>query len=138
MKKNGFTLIEILVVVAIIGILATMGIVAFQTSLRRSRDATRIAEIKALQNAAEQFYADNDNEYPVAATSDCTQLGPYLQGFENFNDPQGVPYQCDFNPGLTEYCLSTHLEGDGGNATGDCSGFATATGNEFFRVTNLF
>jgi len=139
MKKNGFTLIEILIVVAIIGILATMGIVAFQTSLRRSRDATRIAEIKALQNAAEQFYADNASEYPTV--DGCAQLAPYLQGFQDYNDPRGVAYECDFTPAgavTWEYCLGTHLEGDGGNATGNCSGFAAATGNEFYRVFNLF
>nr|MBP9781416.1 type II secretion system protein [Candidatus Woesebacteria bacterium] len=94
MKKNGFTLIEILVVVAIIGLLATLGIVSFQASLRRSRDATRLAEMKALQNAAEQFYAENDSEYPTV--DGCAQLAPYLQGFQDYNDPRGVAYECDF------------------------------------------
>ncbi len=62
MKKNnqkGFTLLELLIVVAIIGLLASLilvGLTAFRT---RGRDARRIADIKQVQNGLEVYYTKN-------------------------------------------------------------------------------
>lgn len=135
MKKNGFTLIEILIVVAIIGILSTMGLMAFQTSLRRSRDARRIAEIKSLQGAAEQYYADN-NGYPDTILG-CSALNNYVKGFVgNYEDPKGVSYECVFTDN-TSYCISAQLEGDSGNCDENCSNTLSRTGG-FQCLTNLF
>lgn len=139
MKKNGFTLIEILVVVAIIGLLATLGIVSFQASMRRSRDATRIAEIKAMQNAAEQFYADQSpNAYPT--NNDCSNLDDYVQGFDDgYVGPRGDTYVCAFSG--TTYCLSANLEGTDGNCEEPCSTGGSDPASEpggHFCVQNLF
>ncbi len=136
MKKNGFTLIEILIVVAIIGLLSTMGLMAFQKSLQRSRDARRISEIKALQGAAEQYYADQlPNAYPV--TNDCANLDDYVQGFNGvYEGPRGDDYVCQF--GGTSYCISADLEGDNGNCDAACGGVPGMGGSGFFCVNNLF
>lgn len=138
MKKNGFTLIEILIVVAIIGLLATLGLVSFQTSLRRSRDARRIAEIKAMQNAAEQYFADNQ-EYPLSTTDCKTALVSYVQNLD-FDDPRGVAYECDLVADGSSYCFSTLLESNeptDGNSATNCSGLGGAN-DRFYIVRNLF
>jgi type IV pilus assembly protein PilA len=47
-KQSGFTLIELMVVMAIIAILATAGLSAYTGYIKKARDATRIADIQAL------------------------------------------------------------------------------------------
>lgn len=48
-KQSGFTLIELMVVMAIIAILATAGLSAYGGYIKKARDATRIADIKAIE-----------------------------------------------------------------------------------------
>lgn len=59
----GFTLVEILVVMAIIGILATIGTSSFLTSRLRGRDSERKNALSQVQRAAELYYNDF-NRYP--------------------------------------------------------------------------
>lgn len=64
-NKKAFTLIELLVVIAIIGILSTLVIVSLGNSRASSRDAKRLNDLRAMANALELYYADN-NSYPEA------------------------------------------------------------------------
>ncbi|WKZ25124.1 MAG: FISUMP domain-containing protein [Patescibacteria group bacterium] len=64
-NNKAFTLIELLVVIAIIGILSTLVIVALGNSRAGARDAKRLNDLKAMANALELYYADN-NAYPEA------------------------------------------------------------------------
>jgi prepilin-type N-terminal cleavage/methylation domain-containing protein len=64
-KINGFTLVELLVVITILGILATIGLVAFSSSQARGRDAQRKSDLKQIATALELFYSDY-GKYPVS------------------------------------------------------------------------
>lgn len=55
-KLKGFTLIELLVVIAIIALLSTITIVALNNSRARARDATRLSDIKQIQNALNLYW----------------------------------------------------------------------------------
>ncbi len=70
-KSSGFTLIELLVVITIIGILATGATATFTSQIQKSRDTTRISDIKAMQSAIEQYYQD----FAVYPPGDNTQNG---------------------------------------------------------------
>lgn len=65
--KKGFTLIEIMVVMVIIGILATIGIGSFRSSQIKSRDARRKADLRHISEALEAYYNDLGS-YPAAAS----------------------------------------------------------------------
>ena len=50
-RNSGFTLIELMIVVAIIGILAAISMQAFQTALSRSRDKVAQSDVRNLMSA---------------------------------------------------------------------------------------
>ena len=62
-KQNGFTLIELIIVIVVIGILASIIYVSFTVTEQRSRDAQRDRDIFEVQRALEKYYADNGT-YP--------------------------------------------------------------------------
>ena len=70
---HGFTLIEILIVVAIIAILASSVLVGFGPAQKQGRDARRISDLRQVQNALEIYYA-KCGYYPggVQAATPCS------------------------------------------------------------------
>ncbi len=55
-RKKGFTLIELLISISIIAILSVVLSISFSNAQKNGRDQRRIADLKAIQNAAEQYY----------------------------------------------------------------------------------
>jgi len=62
-RLAGFTLIEMLVVVAIIGILSTASLTIYIDAQRQSRDAIRLQDMQTINDALVAFYIDN-RRYP--------------------------------------------------------------------------
>src|SRR5205809_311042 len=80
LKKNlrGFTLIELLVVIAIIGLLATIIVNPIQNARKKARDAKKVAELKAVETALEQYADANQGQYPANPTVLAPQFIPVL------------------------------------------------------------
>jgi prepilin-type N-terminal cleavage/methylation domain-containing protein len=85
MKEKAFTLIELLIVVAIIGILAIIAVPNFSDSATRSKIAAARSDMRTLASALEVYHVDN-NAYPQ-------ELGPV-------NGPKGA-YNAE--PSLDSY-----------------------------------
>ena len=66
-NKKGFTLIEILIVISIIGLLASVVLVNLGGFRAKGRDSRRIADLRTLQNTLELYFGVN-NKYPSAIT----------------------------------------------------------------------
>lgn len=63
---KGFTLIELMIVIVILGVLATLISGNFFTSLKKGRDARRKTDLEQLQRALEMYYEDKGS-YPAVA-----------------------------------------------------------------------
>ncbi|TSC60576.1 MAG: putative General secretion pathway protein GspG [Parcubacteria group bacterium LiPW_15] len=66
-RRKGFTLIEMLIVVAIIGILASVVVIGIGPAQQRARDSRRASDLKQIQTSLELFYNKN-GKYPTGGT----------------------------------------------------------------------
>jgi type IV pilus assembly protein PilA len=62
-NKNGFSLIELLVVVAILGILALIALVQYSSYRNKAADSAALSDLKTIQITAESYYASH-HHYP--------------------------------------------------------------------------
>lgn len=156
-KKRGFTLIEILIVVAIIGVLASIVLVGLGPAQRQGRDARRLSDMKQMQTALE-LYFQKCGFYPgfvrvVFGSSPCagvaiangtaagwtalqTELNAAGLGFSGQipNDPiaaRSYSYGSNGGTGLpdsgTRYILGAVLEGSSPAVNNDIDGSGVIT-----------
>ena len=73
-SNKGFTLIELMVVMAIIGVLAVMLVPQLSGAQERARDSGRIAAIQNITAVLETYFSD-EGQYPIAPHSDSATTG---------------------------------------------------------------
>jgi general secretion pathway protein G len=75
-SDRGFTMIELLIVLSIIVILATMGMTQYRTSVIHAREAVLKEDLFRMRDAIDQYYADK-NQYP--STLDALVTDGYMR-----------------------------------------------------------
>jgi len=110
--QRGFTLVEILVVIAIIAILATAGTAMYGTAMKKARNNRRDVDIEAIKQALVMYKAD-EGEYPLIGNWE-TAIDPYME--------DGTPIDPD---GITSYGYT--CTGCGGTGCTFCEPDDTAT-----------
>lgn len=126
--KRGFTLVEILIVVAIIATLASVALVGLGPVQRSGRDTRRISDLRQIQNGVELYFA-KCGYYPgdaVGGGADCAGftstdfagmsaalLGSELGISKVPNDPQSGKSYIYQSASGTSYVLGATLENEG-------------------------
>lgn len=119
-SKSGFTLIELLITITIIAILSAIALVSYTSFMKNSRDAKRQSDLKFIQSALEQYFADQKHypfqvipdrsitsggrTYMTKVPSDPSGSPNYLYEEKGTNCAELTPANC------TNYCLKSHLE----------------------------
>ena len=123
--KKGFTLVELLIVMVILGILTTIVAASFRSSQEKARDTRRKSDLAAVADAVELYFNDT-GEYPQDDGSG--NIDGFTWG-EEFVDANGTVYMIKLpqektsaksyyyyseptNGTYTKYALFTRLEND--------------------------
>lgn len=102
-NDNGFTLIEILVVIIIIGILAGIAIPVFMRERQKAVDAGIKSDLRNVANTLESYYTDFDS-YPTSLGG-VSFAGYTVVGNELVRVSTGNSILVSFNAGSDAYCL---------------------------------
>lgn len=126
-KQYGFTLIELMIVIAIIGILAAIAIPSYQDYIRKSRRTDATVAISKIQQAEEKWRANN-SKYTgtlsdLGISSSTTEGGYYTISF-------------DGTPTANEYTiLATAVSGKSQQSDTNCKVLASQTKNGIIKNT---
>lgn len=149
-RYQGFTMIEILVVIVIIGVLASITTLNIRINLIKSRDTARKSDLNAIQKALE-LYQNDYGIYPVAddgkITNDESEPIDFGEPFvdskgtiymtELPSDPKANPEYCYQNNGglSTNYQIYAKLENtkDRSCLVVGCVGGGTCNGNSTYN-----
>jgi prepilin-type N-terminal cleavage/methylation domain-containing protein len=120
MKKfrKGFTLIEMLIVITIIALLASIVLVGMGGARAKTRDSRRVADLHNVMNGLELYYSKN-YAYPNVSDWDALSLelttadiGVSRVPQDPLNSPNGATYLYGLSADLQDYELGATLEGD--------------------------
>lgn len=117
MRKNGFTFIELLVVITIIAVLFAVGTVSYITISQNSRDARRKADLESIRQALEMCRTI-DGAYPVSIynsvtcpTSSTVTLKSTPTNPKTCTNHTNIQYSYSLSGG--NYTLTAYCMGDG-------------------------
>ncbi len=110
----GFTMIELLIVMAIIGILATLFVASYPNARKRARDAQRQSDIKQYQTAIERHANSNNGIFYNSAGTVNIQTKYAILGVPSTSpdDPSAGTAHYQYNGTATQYTLWAKLEAD--------------------------
>lgn len=145
-SPRAFTLIELLIVIAIVGILSSVVLTSLGGARGKARDAKRVAELKGAQAAIELFY-DACGQYPATFTTGASNgcpAGTPPVSFGTFmstipvdpKDSASYTYYVD-NTNYT-YLLKGTLESSNSALDSDADGTVTVNGNAVNCADNIF
>jgi prepilin-type N-terminal cleavage/methylation domain-containing protein len=130
-KEKGFTIIEVVLVLAIAGLIFLMVFIALPALQRSQRDQSRRNDLSRAQTAVQHYQTNNRNQLPTdaAMTSGSATgfIAQYLTvGGDSFEDPDGTAYS--FKPGAANDTFD-HIVHFSRGATCGTDGSVTGAGN---------
>ena len=131
-KKKGFTLLEILMVMGIVGILIAVSASAFLSARLTARDARRKTDLQQIRGALQTYMADTNfypssQSTPTLSSGNASTLSTFLVSGTNQymaeipSDPIST-MNYYYIPTATGYYLCASLEGQPGTLSPNCGG----------------
>lgn len=162
-NRRGFTIVELLIVIVVIGVLAAISIAAYNSVQSKARDSSRIAKLDQLVKGIELYYAQNGYYPPIdhglgTETSCGSQtdnwghcdrlriltdaIAPYVRIDPTTlsNATQGnyyYSYASQSGDGWGSYGIMVYLEGNGGANDGGYypTGYERGSGPRYCSTT---
>jgi len=129
LKNQGFTIVELLIVIVVIGILATLVITTYNGVQSKARDTKRQTDINAIQGQVEA-YNTNAGYYPTLTNLNTPAWrATNLKGLDSsaLQDPQGSAQTLVASPAAKSYAYAA-LPAGCDNVTTNCTSYTlTAT-----------
>lgn len=123
-NQKGFTIIEVVLVLAIAGLIFLMVFIALPALQRNQRDTQRKNDLSRAQTAIQNYQTNNRNALPADAEFNSVLKPKYLKaGSDSFSDPNGNDYTfrsgsppADFNTTASEIFFTRSAVCNGDNA----------------------
>ena len=141
MKSKGFTLVELLIVMAIIGVLIAIAIVGLGAAQADARNSARETAVKGIAGLLETYYGANGQTYPSGAQMnsagnvefyDWASPNPYWATQSSLCKPTIVASPNQYSNGgcgqYSDFCNPT------GYSTGPCNYPTTSTNTQYIYV----
>ncbi|MCA9325108.1 prepilin-type N-terminal cleavage/methylation domain-containing protein [Candidatus Saccharibacteria bacterium] len=129
-RQSGFTIVELLIVIIVIGILATLVIVTFTGIQQKARDNQRQTDVAAVASHVEAFNAQNGYYPSLADLQSSAFLSASLKGLDPdaLIDPKGTALAGTTSATAYGYETTGCTNTTATSATNQCTGFTlTAT-----------
>lgn len=121
--RKGFTLVELLIVIAILAILSSLGVSNFQSARIKARDISRKSDLQTISKSLETYVNDH-RTYPLSDSNGkiiCKSLSVICDWGAEFSDDTGTIYSATlpedssgftywYSSAGTSYTLYAHLE----------------------------
>lgn len=121
-RNYGFTLIEILVAIAIFVMVLGVAGVSYVSANRRARDSRRQSDLEIVRGALEIYRVDDtSHQYPVCNYEELLEIlvaGDYINS-GNIRDPRPTQFSYCYQSDGSDYSLCAHLEG--GSISSPCT-----------------
>lgn len=99
-QTQGFTIIEVVLVLAIAGLIFLMVFIALPALQRNQRDTQRKNDLAAVQSAIKRYQANNKNKSPSSTAELNSMVENYIEQDGPFLDPNGNRYRVVYIPTL--------------------------------------
>jgi type IV pilus assembly protein PilE len=130
MRSTGFTLLELMIVVAIIGVITAIAIPSYQESVQKSRRAEARGQLLEVAQYLQRFYSQNDS-FSTDRSGAATAIPSALAMVPRTADAGNQAYDISFttaapgseNPSITAFKIQAVRKANGPMATDKCGDF---------------